>query len=279
MFTPKQWIYIRVIARRLAAMVEFALTGPRTEDSINQTLTGSPLGMTSKFADGTSASQQHSGCTRQLEEASDSIGDERAPQAPSRYLAAVDRLYGELDLWCLGDSQGMQCADIAALALDSSQQQSAKTQLVALYRSIREKDSPSGEECDNVAEAWIHAVKARRAILDGDASAVKTHVDEAFDLLSASLAGERKRKRKLNRDKARRECVKDFAELVLKRRPARGWTDPSQVVKTLGQELVRIIENQSPDDPLWKKEPAVLILEWLDKKKGAVFEAYRGRRL
>ncbi|PXV55445.1 hypothetical protein SAMN04487785_1113 [Dyella jiangningensis] len=258
-------------------MVEFAPIGRRTEDFSNHTLTGSALSMTSKFADGTSASQQHSGWTRQLEEASDSIGDERAPQASSRYLAAVDRLYGELHLWCLGDSQGMQCANIAALALDSSQQQSAKTQLVALYRSIREKDSPDGEECDNVAEAWIHAVKARKAILDGDASTVKTHVDEAFDLLSASLASGRKRERKFNRDKARRECVKDFAELVLKRRPPRGWADPSQVAKALGQELVRIIESQSPDRALWKKEPAVLILEWLDKKKGPVFEAYRGR--
>lgn len=231
-----------------------------------------------KIADSTSALQQRRDSGRS-EGGSDLIRGKDTCRASSSYLVAVERLYGELNLWCLGDSQGTQCANIAALALDSSQEQSAKTQLVALYRSTREKEPPGEEECDNVAEAWIHAVKARRAIDDGDAGTAKTHVGKAFDLLSANLAGKRKRKRKLNRDVARRECVKYFAELVLKRRPARGWTDPSQVAKTLAQELARIIENQSPDGPLWKKEPAALILEWLDEKKGAVFEAYRGRGL
>ncbi len=220
--------------------------------------------------------------TLQHEELSDLSRDGEIPDAPSYPVFNVEQLYLELKHRYLSHDKWLACVQTAALALDPCQQKSAKAQLIALYASASGSEPLSNKECENFAEAWIHAGEARRAVDGGHGDAAQAHLDSAYILLTTNLKSRRRREISDNnakgKAKARQECTEEFAKLVRARRPARGWRLLTDVAKTLGPKLATIIEEKEVEcGPLWNRDPNDLIDEWLSRKKGPVYEAYRGR--
>jgi hypothetical protein len=225
-----------------------------------------------------SVNEHHqSGSAPPHEESSGLISDDAIPEASPHSVLGVEELYLDLQHDCLSQDNRLACVQIAELALDPCQQESAKAQLIALHLSAS-GNSIGNKECENLAEAWIHAAKARRAVDEGHGAAAQTFIDSAYTLLTANMKLQAHRRLFDRKTKCRQECIEEFAKLVRAKRPTGGWTDHSAVAKALDRTLAIIIDQKKRESgPLWRKDPAALIIEWLARKKGPVYEAYRGR--
>jgi len=200
------------------------------------------------------------------------------PKSSPELVSAVELLYLEFKHKYLNQNEWLACVRTAVLPLDPSEQQTIKEQLTVLYLSASGSKSLRNKEREKFAEAWIHAAEARRAVAEGLGDAAQAHLDGAYTLLSANMKSQAHRKMIDNKTKGRQECIEEFAQVVRVERPVSGWTDHSAVAKALDQKLAIIIENKkSQYGPLWNRDPAALIIEWLAKGKGSVHEAYRGR--
>jgi len=197
------------------------------------------------------------------------------PKNSTELVSAVELLYVEFKHNYLNKNEWLACARTAVLPVDPSEQQTIKEQLMALYLSASGSKSLSNKERENFAEAWIHAAEARRAVAEGLGDAAQAHLDGAYTLLAANINSQARQKRTRNKTNGRQECIEEFAKLLQSERPPGGWTDHSHVAKTLDGNLAKILDEKSRQyGSLWKKAPAVLIIEWLAKNKGSLHEAY-----
>ncbi len=204
----------------------------------------------------------------------DLIWNGETRKLPEPWPSIVELLYLDFENDYLDRDEWLACIRATALSPDPSKQQATKEQLMAPYLLA----NCSNKECENFADAWIHAARAREAVVKGHGDAVQTHVDSAYTFLAANKKTQLHGNLLRMKARARQECVDEFAKLVQAKRPAGGWTDDSHVARELQQALAIIIEKKKREyGPLWKNNSGVLIIDWLAKKKGPVYEAYRGR--
>jgi hypothetical protein len=215
----------------------------------------------------------------QHEDSSDLIiRDDEISKAPVFLLNAIELLFLEFRHY-LNQDGWSACARTVVPLIGPSEQQAIKKQLMALYLSESNGKAPNNKECENFAEAWIHAVDARRAVAKGLEDAAQAHLDCCYTLLAANIKSQMHREMLENKAEARKECIDEFAKLVRAARPVGGWKNHEALVEALGVTLAIIIDKKKQEyGSFFKKPPATLINEWLAKMKGPVYEAYRGRK-
>jgi hypothetical protein len=233
--------------------------------------------MSAKAADDAGQQSTLSYSTEPCEDLRDLIWKDEIRETAD-WASKVELLFLDLNQGCLKRDEWLACVRTAVLSLDPSKQQAIKEQLMDLYLSASGGNSLSSKERENFAKAWIHAADARRAVVEGLGDTVQAHLDGAYTLLTLNLKIRSHREILDNKTKGRQECIEEFAKLVRAHRPVRGWLDYSDVARTLDRALVSVIgKKEIACGPLWNRDPAELIIDWLSKKKGPVYEAYRGR--
>lgn len=199
-------------------------------------------------------------------------------EAPKYPNFPVDELHYELKCTCLREADRRMCASIAARATDPSERENAKAELEVLFRAGAAGEL-SNKELTNLAEAWVLSAEARLALKEERQSDVDGLTEAAFALLTSNLTESARRRRKAEMASAKDVCVEAFCDAMLDRRPKGGWDDHSHAAATMAPVLASIIRKheEAYGGRLWKRDPADLILEWLEKARGPVYEAYRGR--
>lgn len=236
--------------------------------------------MSAKAVDDASQQAVPSGSTEPYEGLRNLIWSDEIHDASAGWASDVELLFLEFNQPYLKRHEWLACVRTVALSFDPSERQAIKERLMGLYLSASGGNSLSSKECENFAEAWIHAAAARRAVIECPGDAVQAHLNAAYTLLTANTKIRLRRVTSDNKAKGRQECIEEFAKLVQSARPVGGWKDHKGFIKALGPTLAAIIDQKERKykcGALFRKAASMLIFDWIGKK-GPVCEAYRGRK-